>query len=318
MLGEQVTEEKVRKILGLADASKIIDLMYFIVSGNSLKAIQISDEIFDIGADPKLVLHSLLEVCYLMTRTKTLGKISKDLNVSETESKRLEEIVKDLDLTYLTMLWHFLIKGIEDLNLYPNLSVAFEMLITRLCHLKNMPDPQEVINSMKELKTNDLNLGNNDNSIMEPKTQIKNISQELEKPKPNLNENKITSKINNLGDLINIAERDKEIELKFDLERNVRLVKFSNGKIDIAFNERLSKNFIKKLSSKLLEWTGHRWIITLSKDIGDQTIYEKKNEVKKMLFEDAKKTEIYKKVMELFPNAELTNVEEAGETEEDI
>ena len=109
---------------------------------------------------------------------------------------------------------------------------------------------QEVINSMKELKTNDLNLGNNDNSIMEPKTQIKNISQELEKPKPNLNENKITSKINNLGDLINIAERDKEIELKFDL--NVRLVKFSNGKIDIAFNERLSKNFIKKLSSKLL------------------------------------------------------------------
>ena len=43
-----------------------------------------------------------------------------------------------------------------------------------------------------------------------------------------------------------------------------------------------------------------------------------KNEEKKMLFEDAKKTEIYKKVMELFPNAELTNVEEAGKKEEDI
>ena len=37
-----------------------------------------------------------------------------------------------------------------------------------------------------------------------------------------------------------------------------------------------------------------------------------------MLFEDAKKTEIYKKVMELFPNAELTNVEEVGKKEEDI
>ena len=170
----------------------------------------------------------------------------------------------------------FFNKRYEDLNLYPNLSVAFEMLITRLCHLKNMPDPQEVINSMKKFKTNDLNLGNSDDLITEPKTQIKNISQELEKPKPNLNDNKITSKINSLDDLINVAEREKEIELKFDLERNVRLVKFSNGKIDIAFNERLSKDFIKKLSSKLLEWTGHRWIITLSKDIGDQTIYEKK------------------------------------------
>ena len=317
MLGEKVTEEKVRKILGLADESKIIDLMHFIVSGNSLKAIESSEEIFDIGADPKLVLHSLLEVCYLMTRTKTLGKISKDLNVSETESKRLEEIVKDLDLTYLTMLWHFLIKGLEDLNLYPNLSVAFQMLLTRLCHLKNMPDPQEVINSMKELKTNDLNLGNNDNLITEPKTQIKNISQELEKPKPNLNENKITSKINSLDDLINIAEKEKEIELKFDLERNVRLVKFSNGKIDIAFNERLSKDFIKKLTSKLLEWTGHRWIITLSKDIGDQTIYEKKDEVKKKLFEDAKKTEVYQRIKELFPDAELSNVEKINKSKEE-
>ena len=46
------------------------------------------------------------------------------------------------------------------------------MLLTRLCHLKNMPDPQ-VINSMKELKTNDLNLGNNDNLITEPKLKSK-------------------------------------------------------------------------------------------------------------------------------------------------
>ena len=52
-------------------------------------------------------------------------------------------------------------------------------------------------------------------------------------------------------------------------------MKFSNGKIDIAFNERLSKDFIK-LTSKLLEWTGNRWIISLSKDIGDQTVFEKK------------------------------------------
>ncbi len=317
LLGEKVTEEKVRKILGLADESKIIDLMYFIVTGNNLEAIKSSEEIFDIGADPKLVLHSLLEVCYLMTRTKTLGKISKDLNVSETESKRLEEIVKDLDLTYLTMLWHFLIKGLEDLNLYPNLSVAFQMLLTRLCHLKDMPDPQEVINSMQELKRNDLNLGNSDDLIVEPKTQIKNISQELEKPKPNLNENKITSKINSLDDLINVAEREKEIELKFDLERNIRLVKFSIGKIDIAFNERLSKDFIKKLTSKLLEWTGHRWIITLSKDIGDQTIYEKKDEVKKKLFEDAKKTEVYQRIKELFPDAELSNVEKVNKSKEE-
>jgi len=319
LMGEEVTEDKVRTMLGLADDTKIVDLMSYIVEGNIEKSINAVEEIFDIGADPKLVLHSLLDVCYLMTRTKTLGKISKDLSVSESDAERLNAMVKDLDMTYLTMLWHFLIKGLEDLNLYPNLSIAFQMLLTRLCHLKNMPDPQSVYESKEESKINiEHNKTSNQKINLQSTTQIKNVSQEIESPKQNLNQNNLTSKINSFEELISLVEKNKEIELKFDLERNVRLVKFSEGKIDIEFNEKLSKNFIKNLTSRLLEWTGNRWIITLSKSKGDQTIYEKKNEVKKMLFEDAKKTEIYKKVMELFPNAELTNVEEAGKKEEDI
>jgi len=319
LMGEKVTEDKVRTMLGLADDTKIVDLMSYIVEGNIEKSINAVEEIFDIGADPKLVLHSLLDVCYLMTRTKTLGKISKDLSVSESDAERLNAMVKDLDMTYLTMLWHFLIKGLEDLNLYPNLSIAFQMLLTRLCHLKNMPDPQSVYESKEESKINtEYNKTSNQKINLQSTTQIKNVSQEIESPKQNLNQNNLTSKINSFEELISLVEKNKEIELKFDLERNVRLVKFSEGKIDIEFNEKLSKNFIKNLTSRLLEWTGNRWIITLSKSKGDQTIYEKKNEVKKMLFEDAKKTEIYKKVMELFPNAELTNVEEAGKKEEDI
>ena len=74
-MGEKVTEDKVRTMLGLADDTKIVDLMSYIVEGNIEKSINAVEEIFDIGADPKLVLHSLLDVCYLMTRTKTLGKI---------------------------------------------------------------------------------------------------------------------------------------------------------------------------------------------------------------------------------------------------
>ena len=319
LMGEKVTEDKVRTMLGLADDTKIVDLMSYIVEGNIEKSINAVEEIFDIGADPKLVLHSLLDVCYLMTRTKTLGKISKDLSVSESDAERLNVMVKDLDITYLTMLWHFLIKGLEDLNLYPNLSIAFQMLLTRLCHLKNMPDPQSVYEYKEESKINTKhNKTSNQKINLQSTTQIKNVSQEIESPKQNLNQNNLTSKINSFEELISLVEKNKEIQLKFDLEKNVRLVKFSEGKIDIEFNEKLSKNFIKNLTSRLLEWTGNRWIITLSKSKGDQTIYEKKNEVKKMLFEDAKKTEIYKKVMELFPNAELTNVEEAGKKEEDI
>ena len=145
-----------------------------------------------------------------MTRTKTLGKISKDLSVSESDAERLNVMVKDLDMTYLTMLWHFLIKGLEDLNLYPNLSIAFQMLLTRLCHLKNMPDPQSVYEDKEESKINtEHNKTSNQKINLQSTTQIKNVSQEIESPKQNLNQNNLTSKINSFEELISLVEKNK-------------------------------------------------------------------------------------------------------------
>ena len=100
------------------------------------------------------------------------------------------------------------------------------------------------------------------------------------------------------------------------MERNVRLVNFSNGKIDIEFNEKLSKDFVKNLSSKLLDWTNYRWIITLSKEKGDSTIYEKKIRSKNKLFESVKKTNVYKKINEIYPDAELIDVKNLDGGEE--
>ena len=78
-----------------------------------------------------------------------------------------------------------------------------------------------------------------------------------------------------------MSNDEKEIQLKYDLERNVKLVSFNKGKIDISFNEKLNKNFIKILSEKLLNWTGERWIISLSKNSDAKSIYEKSLEEKK-------------------------------------
>jgi len=69
------------------------------------------------------------------------------------------------------------------------------------------------------------------------------------------------------------------MKLKYELEKNVNLVNFENQRMEISFHENLDKEFIKILSSKLYEWTGNRWIITLSKKKGKPSI--KENEVKK-------------------------------------
>ena len=320
---QEITEDKVRDMLGLADQTRVIELLSHIVKGSQQEALKEAEDIFNIGADPKLIVQSMLEIIYLISRTKTLGTIENDLSVSEVESAQIKKIADEVDLTYVSMLWHFTLKGIEELNFMPNPFLSFQMLLIRLAHLKNMPDPQSIMqNSDFDDDEEDKEKTENTSEIIKPeglisKTQIKNTIQEkkeLPKIKPEiLNEINTNNSIQSFQDLLDLTNKHKEIELKFDLERNVRLVKFEQGKIDISFNENLSKDFIKNISNKLNEWTGKRWIISLSKDEGETTIYEKKNQQKIELLEQMKQSEIYKKIMATFPDIELVDVKEEGQ-----
>ncbi|MDA0971729.1 MAG: DNA polymerase III subunit gamma/tau [Proteobacteria bacterium] len=320
---QEITEDKVRDMLGLADQTRVIELLSHIVKGSQQEALKEAEDIFNIGADPKLIVQSMLEIIYLISRTKTLGTIENDLSVSEVESAQIKKIADEVDLTYVSMLWHFTLKGIEELNFMPNPFLSFQMLLIRLAHLKNMPDPQSIMqNSDFDDDEEDKEKTENTSEIIKPeglisKTQIKNTIQEKKEPpkiKPEiLNEINTNNSIQSFQDLLDLTNKHKEIELKFDLERNVRLVKFEEGKIDISFNENLSKDFIKNISNKLNEWTGKRWIISLSKDEGETSVYEKKNHEKIELLEQMKQSEIYKKIMATFPDIELVDVKDEGQ-----
>tara|TARA_B100000575_G_scaffold187081_1_gene150690 strand:- start:1520 stop:2104 length:585 start_codon:yes stop_codon:yes gene_type:complete len=144
------------------------------------------------------------------------------------------------------------------------------------------------------------------------KNQLKNINQIKTSPIKNYSKDNQSTKIEitSLKDLIDLANKEKEIELKYDLERNVKLVSFNRGKIDISFNEKLNKNFIKNLTEKLLLWTGSRWIISLSKNTNAKSIYEKNQEEKSNKLEEFKKSKAAKNIQDFFPDAKLIDLKE--------
>ena len=88
----------------------------------------------------------------------------------------------------------------------------------------------------------------------------------------------------------------------------MNLVSFEKNRIEISFNEDLSKDFLKIISSKLFDWTGERWIITLSKKQGELTKKQIKTKNKQDMLENAKKTKTYKTIKEIFDDAELVDV----------
>ena len=119
--------------------------------------------------------------------------------------------------------------------------------------------------------------------------------------------------INSLEQLISTCSDKKEMKLKYELEKNVNLVSFENNRIEISFNDNLDRNFVKEISLKLFEWTGERWIITLSKTKGDISVKEKEQNDKNKLIEEVKKTEIYKDIKKIFSDANLIEVKPNNE-----
>ncbi len=122
-------------------------------------------------------------------------------------------------------------------------------------------------------------------------------------------EKKNTQEIKNLEDLINMCLEKKEMKLKYELENNVNLVSFSNMNIEISFNDKLNKNFVKDLSEKLYDWTKNRWLISFSKEKGQMSEKEKKNSLKKKNFKDYESSNEYKNLLNIFPDIELINIE---------
>jgi len=327
--GKEVNDSDIRKMLGIVDRSKILEFLQSVIIGNQKKATEKLRVLIDHGVDPSNFLNDLLEIIYFIQQKKFLGNFESDISISESELEIINLISRDISVSTLVVFWQFILKGIEELSVVANPILSLEMLVIKLIHLKDLPSFE---NTLETLNKNNLNLPNEDNnqvieknedkknySINEDaeitsasKEQIKNIRQ----TKPdlssvnlkNLPENKMVDKILSLEDLISLSSKKKEIELKYDLEKNVNLIKFSEGKIDISFNENLGKNFVRNLSEKLLEWTGKRWVITLTKEKGEPTFYEKKINEKKQLLDCEKKGEVYKKLKAVFSDAELIEI----------
>ena len=325
---KEIDETYIRKMLGLADKSKLLHLLNFIFQGDQKKSLASLREMVNEGIEPSNFLNDLLEIIYFIQQKKNIGNLDSDLSISESEQEIVNSISNDVNTPTLIVYWQLILKVLEELSIVSSPILSLEMLVVRLVHLKGMPSYEDVLESLKknnlsqaEANNNVIIDGENDKkfSLNETeeianisKDQIKNTTQTkpiLSSLNPkSLPKNIIEEKVSSFEELILLSSRKREVQLKYDLENNVNLIKFSKGKIDISFNENLDKNFVRNLSQKLLEWTGMRWVITLTKKMGQKTFSELQSIKKKELLDQEKQGEVYRKFKNIFSDGELLEV----------
>ena len=317
--GQELDFNNAQKIFGYFDKSSLIELFKNLFEGNEENVIRIYRSIYDKGVEPKIFLNDFLELLYYFKNISSLKLEGTNFSLNDEEFKQISELASAVNSETMMLFWQFTIKTMDELNIVSNQNLSIEMFLIRLLYLKH-------VKQNNILETNNINISDNklndqdklftttddQNLNIKNKTisQIKNISQEEKTlPKTQLNEIKGKIEIKDFDDLINICNQKKEIKLKYELETNVNLVSFEDQRIEISFNENLDKDFVKDLSTKLFGWTNKRWIITLSKKNGTLTKKQVEKQNKQNLLGEAKKSTLYKKMIELFPDAELVDVE---------
>ena len=314
--GKELDLNLAQQIFGHFDKSQLIDLFELILRGEENKVIKNYRSIYDQGIEPKIFINDFLELLYYLKNINSLKLESTIFSLNDEEFKKINNLANQIDTKILILFWQFAITSLNELDIVSNQHLSIEMFLIRLMHLSSTNLKQ---NTKANLVTKNIVMDKEKKNSSKIINQIKNISQE-EKSKPKIQtEIKMQKKmnINSLKDLIEICQIKKEVKLKYELENNINLVKFENKRIEISFNDRLDKDFIKDLSSKLFEWTGERWIITLSKLKGQISLKEKEKNLKNLLIDKAKNSETFRNVINCFSDAELVDIQLKNEGEND-
>ena len=302
-----------QKIFGYFDKSLLIDLFKNIFDGDEEKVLQQYRAIYDQGVEPKVFLNDFLEVLYYLKNINSLKIDGTNFSLNDEQFEIIKELSSKVENSVFLLFWQFTIQTMQELDIISNQNLSIEMFLIRLIYIKGIKSnissekiesldiPERLSKSFKNKEVLDQIKG-------QTIDQIKNIVQE-DKDKLNIDKSvKNIIEIKSFDELIKTCDQKKEIKLKYELENNVNLVSFEKNRIEISFNEDLSKDFLKIISSKLFDWTGERWIITLSKKQGELTKKQIKVKNKKDMLENAKKTKTYKTIKEIFDDAELVDV----------
>ncbi len=306
---KEVNLYEAQKIFGYFDKSQLIDLFDLILQGEEKKVIGIYRKIYDQGVEPKVFISDFLELLYYFKNIDSLTLESTNFSLNDEEFSKIAGISKRIENQTLILFWQFTVKVLDELQIVSNQNLSIEMFLIRLIYLTDSKKKNDFIekNNLTRPSSAKIDLNFTKEDAID---QIKNITQE-KKVKPKIQTEIKGEKqkiVNSFNHLLEICSEKKEAKLKYELEKNVNLVKFEKNLIEISFNDNLDKNFVKDLSLKLLEWTGERWIITFSKIKGEISIKDREKNRKYELIENIKKEHTYKDVIKIIPDANLIDV----------
>lgn len=343
--GDGITSETMRDMLGLSDRARIVDLFEYIMKGDIAAALGELKSQYDTGAEPELVLTDLADFIHLVTRLKYVPDTANDGSLTEIEKTRGKEFSEKLSVRILGRAWQLLLKGLGEVSTSERPLAAAEMVLVRMAHASSLPTPDELLKEMQAEGGNERSAPLATSSAITPSVNASSSSSALsatppptqptmsaeasghnvlamKKPEPapqvqeaNLEVPTNFKTLNSFDELIFLVEDKRDLSLKTMIKRHVRLVSFVDGHMEMNLVENAPRDFLGTLGKRLEEWTGKRWVLSISKEQGHPTLAEQEASENEARMDDAKADPTVEAIMGQFPGARIIDIRVREEEE---
>ncbi len=320
----KVEAEAIRSMLGLADRALVIDLFGALMRGEIAAALVRLKDLYDVGADPAVVLEDLAAFTHLVTRLKLAPEAADDDSLTEEEKTKGMEFADKLSLRVLARTWQMLLKGIDETRAASRPLAAADMVLVRIAHAADLPTPDEALRILRD--GGPMPAGRESPAPPAPppaggeaRARLASVGGTASRPQPQpqpapapvahpVEDQQQAVRLATFEELVALAGAKRDLKWKHALEHSIRVARFEDGRIELAVTEDAPKTLVGDLSRQLEEWTGRRWMVAVAREAEAPTIAETRRAARDQLVDDARADPVVAAVLASFPGAEIVDV----------
>jgi DNA polymerase III subunit gamma/tau len=336
-----VRASDVQQMLGLADRARVIDLFEALMRGDVGGALEELRDQYDSGADPSVTLIDLADFTHFVTRIKIVPAVADDPAFAEVERKRGRDFAATLSIRVLSRTWQMLLKGIPEVQAAAKPLAAAEMVLVRVAYVADLPAPEELIRALdgdapagpaRSASATAATSGSGGGArprleaarsadtapAAAPPTSAPRAAPPSSAPRaalavqPAAEHSAAPLAIGRFEDVIALAAEKRDLMLKAALERDVRLVRIEDGRLELALEPGASKALVNEVSRKLADWTGRRWMVVVSGEAGAPTLKAQADVRQQELAIGVAADPLVQAVLARFPGAQIVGVRGRG------
>jgi len=316
--GVPITGAAVADMLGLADRSAVFDLMEAVMAGQPAAALAITDQAHERGADLGLMLGDLLDLTHTLTRLRTVPGLREGNELPEAERTRGGALADRLSMPVLARTWQMLLKGTAEVEQAPDRRAAAEMVLIRLCYAAELPAPGDLVRRLTES-------GAWSSTQAAPARAPASLPPPFEggatravangppafqpDPAPAVPPAPPPGpRLSSFRDVAMLVAERREPLLHGTLLHSVHLVRFAPPVIELRPEPDAPRDLASKLAALLLDATGARWTIALSREAGDPTLADQGNAADQARRGAAADHPLVRAILAAFPGAKIASV----------